>query len=105
MSRSAGAVRIANPKHLLHDLAYGCQGIELAALHLVEQPPQLGVVRHRVLEVRLRARRSDGKDLAGEVAAAALLKPAALLEKGAVRGDLVPQHFDVLAARRLREHD
>src|SRR6266496_684256 len=68
MSRSVRAVRVANSKHLLHDLAYGSQGIELAALHLVEQAAQLRIVGDGVLQVRLRARRGDGEDLAREVA-------------------------------------
>src|SRR5215467_13958215 len=35
MSRKLGAVCVANPEHLVHDLAYGGQRIELAPLHLV----------------------------------------------------------------------
>src|SRR6266545_3004864 len=54
MSRSVGAVRIANSEHLLHDFAHSRQGIELAALHLVEQAAQLGIVGHGVLQVLLR---------------------------------------------------
>src|SRR5215210_473895 len=54
MSPTLGAVFVANAKHLLHDLADSGQRIELASLHLVEQPPQLGIVGDRVLEVQLR---------------------------------------------------
>src|SRR3954453_12124356 len=55
MSRTVGAVFVANSEHLFHDLAHRGQRIQLAPLHLVEQPSQLGVVGDRVLEVRLRA--------------------------------------------------
>ena len=58
------AVLLANVEHLLHDLANGRQRVELAALHLVEQPPQLGVAGDRLLEMRLRACRGDREDLA-----------------------------------------
>src|SRR2546430_1295725 len=98
-------VSVAKFEDLLHDLAYGGQGVELPPLYLVEQPPQLGVVRHRVLEMRLRARRGDGKHLGGEVLAAALLEQALTLEVGTVLRDLVPQRLDVLPARRLGQHD
>src|SRR5919197_665476 len=44
MSRNVGAVLVANSEHLFHDFAHRRQGVELAALHLVEQAPQLGIV-------------------------------------------------------------
>src|SRR5215471_4965539 len=70
MSRNVGAVCVANPEHLLHDLAHRGQRIELAPLHLVEQPPQLGIVRDGVLEMSLRTRRRDREHLARQVAPA-----------------------------------
>src|SRR5436305_11165620 len=51
MSRRSGAVPVANVKHLLEDLLHGREWVELAALHGVEHPPELGIVAHRPLEV------------------------------------------------------
>ncbi len=56
ISASVSVVLVANLEHLLHDLAHGGERVELARLHLVEQPPQLGIVGDRSLEVPLRAR-------------------------------------------------
>src|SRR4051795_6154469 len=94
-----------NVEDLLHDLAHGRQRVELSALDLVEQAPQLGVARDRALEMRLRAGGGNREDLAGEVFAAPLLEQPLLLEKGAVRFDFLPQLGHVLASRRLRQHD
>src|SRR5512133_4339744 len=56
MSASVGAVRsVAKVEHLLHYLPHRRQRIELAPLHLVEQAPELGIVGHGLLEMRLRA--------------------------------------------------
>src|SRR5947207_7423099 len=103
MSRRVGAVLVANPEHLLHDLAHRRQGIELAALHFVEEPTQLRVVRDRALEMRLRARGRNCEHLAGEVAPPALVELAAALEERAVLRELLPERVDVLAGRRLGE--
>src|SRR5712691_1200720 len=106
MSASVGAVRaIAKLEHLLHDLAHGAERVELARLHLVEQPPQLRVVRHCVLEMLLRARGRDGEHLAGQVLAPLLLELAVGVEEGPVLLDLLPERLDVLAANRVGEDD
>jgi hypothetical protein len=41
-------------EHLLHYLPHRGQWIQLAPLHLVEQPPELGIVRDGLLEMRFR---------------------------------------------------
>src|SRR6266536_209220 len=106
ISGRPGAVAVvANPEHLLQYLPHRAERIEPALLHLVEQPPQLGVVGDRVLEVLLRPAGGDGEDLAREVPPTPLVEPARFLEVGAVRRDLLPQLRHVLAARRLGEHD
>src|SRR5688500_1227180 len=46
-SLSVGAVRVANAVDLVQDLTHGRERVELPALHLVQQPPQLGVVGDR----------------------------------------------------------
>src|SRR5437660_4600708 len=102
MSLSSGPV---NVKHLVEDLTDGRERVELPALHLVEQAPQLGIVGDRVLEMRLRPGGRDREHLAGEVAAATLVQLTGFLEMRAVRGDRVPQFGDALASRRLCEHD
>src|SRR5919204_5017868 len=119
MSASVGAVAVAmtliagarlksgtgEPEDLVHDLSYGGERVELAALDLVQQPPKLRVVADRFLQVGLRPRRRDREDLAGEVAPPPLLQLARVLEVRFVRLDLGPQLVDVLAAHRLRQHD
>src|SRR5438445_3953959 len=90
---------------LCQDLADGRQRVELALLHLIEQPCELGVVRHRALEVGLRPRGGDREDLGGEIAAAAFLASALALEEGAVLLDLLPELWHVLAALRLGQQD
>src|SRR6187549_2837524 len=94
-SRRLGAVPVFNLEHLLHDLANGRQRVELTPLHLVEQPPQLGIILHRTLEMRLRPRRRDGEHLAGEVAPPPLVEPAVRDEELAVPLDLAPHLRDV----------
>src|SRR2546421_4554467 len=44
----AVVVAIVDPEHLLEYLPYGGERVELACLHLGEQPPQLGVVADRL---------------------------------------------------------
>src|SRR5215217_7500088 len=90
-SASVGPCSVFNSEHLLHDLANGAQGIELAPLHLVEQPAQLRVVFDRPFEMRLRARRRDGEHLTGEIPPPALVEPTVLLEELTVPDDLVPE--------------
>src|SRR4051812_28532086 len=104
-SPGAVAVAIVDSEHLLEYLPYRSQRVELARLHLREQPPQLGIVRHRLLEVAARSARSDREDLARKVRPPPLLELPALLEKGAVLLDLLPQLRHVLAAHRLGEDD
>src|SRR5262245_24118979 len=98
MSRTVGAVCVANAKNLLHDLSNRGQRVELTPLDLVEETQQLGVVRDRVFEVLLRTRRRNGKYFSRKIAPAPLVEAAVALEERAVRRDLVPEHVDVLAA-------
>src|SRR3954465_12249981 len=103
-SASVGAVRsVAKVEHLLHYLPHRRERVQLAALPLVEQPPQLGVVRHGPLEVRLRTAGRDREHLAGEILPPPRLELAVLVEVCAVRLDLLPQFRDVLAAGRLAQ--
>src|SRR6185312_377807 len=88
ISLSPGAVLVFKLEHLLHDLPDCCQGVELAALDLVEQPPQLLAAFDLPLQVRLRARGRDGAALAREVLAPALLQQPVGLEERAVLLDL-----------------
>src|SRR5204863_3559789 len=105
-SASVGAVRsVAKVEHLLHYLPYRRQRIELALLHFVEQPPQLRIVGDGLLQMCLCPPRRDREHLAGEVLPPPLLEPALLLEVCAVPLDLLPKLRDVLAARRLGQHD
>src|SRR5437588_82250 len=79
-SASVGAVRsVAKVEDLLHYLPHRRQWIELAALDLVEQAPELGVAGDRPLEMSLRAPRGDGEHLPGEVLAPPLLELPLLL--------------------------
>src|SRR6266545_8050330 len=106
MSASVGAVRcVANLEHLLKDLTHGRQRIELAPLHLVEQPPQLRIVGHRPLEVRLRATGRDGEDFARQVLAPPLLQPPLRLEVRPVLLDLRPELGNVLSVCGVGEYD
>src|SRR5918994_779397 len=88
-------------KYLLHRR----QRVELAALHLVEQAPQLGIVGDRPLQVRLRTRRGHREHLTGEVLAAPLVQQPVRLEVRAVLGDLVPELLDPLLLERFGEDD
>src|SRR5512133_2990675 len=103
-SASVGAVRsVAKVEHLLHYLPHRRQRIELAPLHLVEQAPELGIVGHGLLEMRLRAPRRDREDLGRQVLPAPLLEPALGLEEGAMLLDLRPELGHVLSARGVGE--
>src|SRR4029079_12743394 len=82
---------IVAPEDLLEYLSHRCQRVELTCLHLGEQAPQLGVVGDRPLEVAARARTRDRDELAREFRPPPLLELPALLEEGAVLGDLLPQ--------------
>src|SRR5256885_3051522 len=104
MSATVGAIRL-DLEHAQQDLAHGAERVELARLHLVEQPAQLGIVGDGVLEVLLRARGRDREHLAGEVLAAPRLELAPGFQEGPVLLDLLPQRLDPLAAHRLGEHD
>src|SRR5205823_1122184 len=64
----------ANAEHLLQDLSDCAQRVELPPLYLVEQPPQLGIVRDRVLEMLLCPRRGDGEHFTRKVAGPPLLE-------------------------------
>src|SRR5436190_2542137 len=104
-SPGAVAVAIVNPEHLLEYLSHRRQRVELTCLHLGEQPPQLGVVRHRLLEVPARPARRNREDLTREIRPAPLLELSALLEERTMLLDLLPQLGHVLAAHGLRQHD
>src|SRR6266516_3883994 len=95
MSANVGAARVAKFEYLLHYLSDGGQRIELAPLHLVEEPPQLRISLDRALQVCLGPARSDGEYLAGEVLAAPLLEAPVRLEMRAVLRDLLPEDIDV----------
>src|SRR5262249_10925030 len=105
MSATVGAVFVANLEHLVEDLTDGRERVELAPLHLVQQPPQLGVARDRALEMVLCPRRGDREHLGREVAPAPLVEAAVGGEVVAVRLDLLPERLDALAAQRLGEDD
>src|SRR3989442_15336752 len=106
MSASVGAVRcVAKVKNLLHYLAHCGERIELATLHLVEQPPQLWIVGHRPLEVGPRPPRRDRKHLIRQVLASPLLEPTLGLEIRTVLLDLGPQLGNVLAAGGVGHDD
>src|SRR3954453_23955129 len=92
-------------EHLLQNLAHCTERIELAALHLVEQSSQLGIVRHSMLQMGLCPRRRDGEYLAGEVPGAPPLQLTALRQERAVRLDLTPELGNATPPRRLGEHD
>src|SRR5436190_5230621 len=105
-SAVVGAVRsVANVEHLLHYLPHRGQRIELTPLHLVQQPTKLRIVGDGLLQMRLRTPRRDREHLAGEILSPPLLEPALPLEVRAMLLDLLPQLLDVLATRRLRQHD
>src|SRR5436305_3814234 len=102
ISGSPGAVVVAivNPEDLLEYLAHRGQRVELPCLHLGEEPPQLVVVRHRLLEVPARPARRNGEDLAREIRSAPLLQLPALLKERAMLLDLLPQLVHLLASDR-----
>src|SRR5437016_61390 len=105
ISRSVGTVAVFKLEHLQHDLPHGREGVELAALYLVKQSRELRIACNSLLQMLLRARRGDGEDLARQVAAAALLEPAAGFEKGAVLLERLPELGHVLGADGLGEDD
>src|SRR6266568_7263004 len=75
MSGSVGARSVAaNSEHLLQDLTNSTQGVELTALHLVEQAAQLRIVCDGELQVAFCPRGCDREHLAREIAAAPLLE-------------------------------
>src|SRR5437763_11176867 len=82
MSGSWGAVLVANLEHLFDDLAHSRERIELAALHFLQQPPQLRIVGDSVLEMSRRAGGGDREDLSREILAAPLTEPPVVLEVG-----------------------
>src|SRR5437763_3010565 len=105
MSASVGAVLVAKLEDLLHYLAHGGERVQLAPLHRIEEPLQLRVALDGAHEVRLRASRCNREDLPGQMLSAALLEQPGRLEVRAMLRDLLPQDVDVLAARRLSQHD
>src|SRR5438552_19102810 len=102
MSVSCGPI---DPEDLLEYLPHGAERIELAALHLVEQPAQFGVVGDGVLQVALRARGGDGEHLAREVVTTPLVELSGVDQMQAVLGDLLPELGPALVPRRLCEDD
>src|SRR5436190_663674 len=68
ISSSPGLVRVAaNMEHLLQDLTHRTEGVELTALDRAEQPFQLWIVSHSMLEMLLCAGRRHRKHLAREI--------------------------------------
>src|SRR2546430_16504894 len=100
MSPSVGAVLVAKLEDLLHYLSDRRQWIELAALHLVQQPPQLGISFDGPLQMGLGAARRACEHLAREVLPAAFLGAPAGPEGRPGVPALLPQKPAVLAARR-----
>src|SRR5438552_2465044 len=106
ISSSPGLVRVAaNMEHLLQDLTHRTEGVELTALDRAEQPFQLWIVSHSMLEMLLCAGRRHRKHLAREIPRTPRLELAGPLEIGPVLLELLPQLGNVLAACRLGEHD
>src|SRR3954452_7781718 len=99
-SASVGAVRsVAKMEDLFHYLPHRGQRIQLPPLDGVEQPPELGVVRHGLLEMRLRAARRNREHFARKGLATALVEPTLRLEVRPVLLDLRPQLGNVLDTR------
>src|SRR5262249_13058419 len=98
-------VSVAKVEHLVNDLLNRGERVELSALDLVEQPPQLRIARHGVLQMRLRARRRDRENFAGEVLAAPLLEQPLVDQEGAVRLDVFPQLGHVLTPSGVGQDD
>src|SRR3981081_133375 len=105
MSASVGAIRIAKPEHLLHDLLPGCQRFEPPPRHFVQETPKLRIIRHCALEMSLCPPGCDCEDLMGEILAPALLELTFRLEMCPVLLDPFPELRYVLPGRRLRQHD
>src|SRR4051794_9244015 len=106
MSLSSGLTRVvANVEHLFENLAHCAQRVELAPPDLVEEPPELGIVGHSMLQVLLCPRGGDGEPLPGEVLGPPLLELTRVGEVRAVRLELLPELGDVFAPRRLGEDD
>src|SRR3954454_17475706 len=51
MSASVGAVAVANAEHLLQDLTHRRERVELPGLHVLEEPAELRILLHLLLEV------------------------------------------------------
>ena len=75
------SVLVVDPVHVLEDLTHGRERVELARLDRVEQLRELGLLRHRRLQVRLRPARRRREHLAGEVLPPPLLEQALRLEE------------------------
>src|SRR5919204_1509119 len=99
MSARVGPVRVAKIlkfgtrqlEHFFHDLANGRQRIELATLHLVEQPPELGIGLDGAFQMTFRATGCNGEHFCCEVLPSTLLEHSLRIEVRAVRADLVPE--------------
>src|SRR3954454_6468912 len=105
-SASVGAVRsVAKMEDLFHYLPHRGQRIQLPPLDRVEQPPQLGVVRHGLLQMRLRAARRNREHLARKGLATALVEPAGVSEVRAVLLDFRPELATILARRGVGQND
>src|SRR3989442_15454745 len=105
MSASVGAIRIAKLERLLHDLLHGRQRVELSPLHLVQQAPQLRIVRDSPLEMSFGATGCDGEPLTSQILAPTRLELPLRLQMRTVRLDLLPELSHVLSGRRLCQHD
>src|SRR5438477_13220033 len=93
----SGSVGRSNVEHLLEDLTNRRQRVEPARLHVVEQPPKLGIVPDGRLEVPPCAGRGDLEHLLREVRAPPPLELAVGLEPRAVLRDPLPQLLEALA--------
>src|ERR1700746_3536792 len=102
MSGSSGTIDVED---LVEDLTDSAERVELTALHLVQQPAQLRIVRDRALQMPLRASGRDREYLAREVAPPPLVEAPGVDEEGAVLADLLPQLRHAFVSHRLGEHD
>ena len=101
----ARPVLVLDPVHVLEDLTDGRERVELAGLDAGEQLRELGLLRHRRLQVRLRPARRRGEHLAGQVLPPPLLEQSLRLEEASVLLDLGPELGNVLASHGLRQDD
>src|SRR5579871_4566057 len=76
MSASVGAVFVVNVEHLTEDLVHGADWVELPPPHLVEEPEQLRILGHCILEMPAGSCGGDREHLGCEVRRAPLCQPS-----------------------------